>query len=485
MVTEKEGDDTKESFSYPKRYLITAAQGSYTRRFNKATGETENISEGSVAALHENLMRGFDKYCKLNNAELIVLKMPGKSIDESIMHESLADREELFFGNRLLNSNVKISDMVVPPQNVDPAVGRQRFAQKDTTLIYAHTKQRLRAVPASNSKLPKLLVTTGAITSPNYDRSNNRGDLAYRDHTYGGVVVEVIDNKCYNVRFLRSRRDGQFVDLGKQYNGNSKPANCNVEALVLGDIHAGDEDPKTMAANYEMIDFFKPQRLILHDLFDGHSINPHESNQIISRITQYESGRLSLEKELDQCREVLCKFAEKMKNGRVYVVASNHPFFLNRYLQEGNFMRQEPWNAKIALELARKMCDVADPTQADPVEIGLKMRGSIPDNVTFLGLRDDLKVWGYQLASHGHKGLSGAKNSNALSREVAHGKSITGHTHTPEVFRNTYIVGTSSKLDLNYTAGSASSWMAANAIIYNGGTVQLIPVINGKWKIKE
>jgi hypothetical protein len=39
-------------------------------------------------------------------------------------------------------------------------------------------------------------------------------------------------------------------------------------------------------------------------------------------------------------------------------------------------------------------------------------------------------------------------------------------------------------LDLEYTAGSATSWMAANAVLYEGGTVQLIPIIRGKWKPK-
>lgn len=481
MVKEKEADGAKRSSSYPKRYLITAAQGSYHLEYNSETEEYEPVKSGSVATVHENLIKGFDRYCKMNDAELIILKMAGKNIRESVMHESLAGREELFFGNRALNSNIKIADMIVPPQNVDPSTGRLRFAQRDTTLVYAHSKQRLRAVPASNSKLPKLLITTGALTTPNYNRLNHKGDVAYRDHTYGGVVVEVIDDKCYNIRFLRARKDGQFVDMGLQYNGNSKPIKCKARALVLGDIHSGDEDPDTKHANLEMIEFFQPEKLMLHDLFDGHSINPHESGKMISRITQFEFGRLSLENELRDCRETLCEYAERMGKREVYVVASNHNYFLNRYLQDGDFMK-EPWNAKIALELARKMCESED---EDPVEEGIRLMGSIPKNVKFLKLRDDLKVEGYQLASHGHKGLSGAKGGNAPAREIAHGKSITGHTHAPEVFRNTYIVGTSSKLDLNYTAGEANSWMPANAVLYESGTVQLLPIVRGKWKARD
>jgi hypothetical protein len=476
-MVEKKGEETTGSSNYPKRYVITSAQASYNEIWNKKEQEYELSYNDTPAEMHENLLNGFENYCKIHNAELIILKMPGKNQGENIFDDSVKDRTELFFGNRSLNSNIKISDMVVPPQNVDPSTGRLRFAQRDTTLIYAHAKQRLRAVPASNSKLPRLLITTGAITTPNYNRANHKGDVAYRDHIYGGVIVEVIDNVCYNVRFLRGKKDGQFIDMGLKYNGKQKPAKAGIEALALGDIHAGEEDPLTMNANFEMIDFFKPKRLILHDLFDGHSVNPHEYNQVISRVREFEKGRLSLESELEHARDVLYDLSKAIgKNNKVYVVASNHSYFLNRYIQDGDFMK-EPWNARIAIKLAEKMCD-----GLDPVEEGMKIMGGLPKNVTFLKLRDDLQVWGCQLASHGHRGNSGSRTSNAVSREIAHGKSITGHTHTPEVFRNTYIVGTSSRLDLNYTDGGANSWMAANAVLYDNGSVQLLPIIKGKWK---
>lgn len=114
MVKEKEADSAKRSSSYPKRYLITAAQGSYHLEYNSETKEYEPVKSGSVATVHDNLLRGFDKYCKMNDAELIILKMAGKNVRENVMHESLAEREELFFGNRALNSNIKIADMIVP-----------------------------------------------------------------------------------------------------------------------------------------------------------------------------------------------------------------------------------------------------------------------------------------------------------------------------------------------------------------------------------
>ena len=227
-----------------------------------------------------------------------------------------------------------------------------------------------------------------------------------------------------------------------------------------------------------MIDYFKPKRLFIHDLVNGHSVNPHEKNNLLKRTMDYEDGRLSIEEEFKVVHKELNRLAKRMKQGEVNIVYSNHPFFIDRYLESGQFLK-EPWNAKIAIKLANAMLE-----GKNPVEYGIKMMGDVPSNVNFLNLRDDYKVWGWQLGSHGHKGISGAGGS-VRSREIGFGKSITGHTHAPEILRNTYIVGTSTRLDLPYTDGGMSRWLAANAVLYESGIVQLLPIINGKWKMKK
>jgi hypothetical protein len=192
----------------------------------------------------------------------------------------------------------------------------------------------------------------------------------------------------------------------------------------------------------------------------------------------FEEGRLDLEQELKDCRDEICRLGKAMGKREVNIVASNHPFFVDRYLEEGDFMK-DPWNARIASQLVQAVMD-----DKDPVEVGIRMMGKLPSNVNFLKLGEDYKVWGWQLASHGHKGISGARGS-VNSRELGHGKSITGHTHSPIILRDTLIVGTSTDLDLDYTKGQGSAWMAANAVVYDGGLVQLLPIIEGKWKMKD
>ncbi len=455
-----------------KTYVITSAQ---------AVGDYDDRRRHLKGAPNTNLLAGLEAYCLEYNAEMAILTMKGQNANEAILHPALQDRKDLLWPdqrNKRLNHNVTISDMIVPPQNIDPATGRGRFVQEDTSLIYAHPKQRLKPVASSNRKLPKLLATTGALTHPNYNETNHRGDVAARDHSYGAVVVEIIDDDNYNLRHMRAQGDGKFIDMGIKFNGARKSTKTNVEALVLGDIHWGDEDESTIKANYEMIDYFKPKRLFLHDFVNGHSVNPHKRENLITRAQEYKKERLSIEIELKKAYAELCKLSKAMGKREVNLVASNHGFFLDRYLESGAFIH-EPWNLKIALKLGEKMVE-----GKDPIKEGIKMMGKVPSNVNFLQLREDLKRWGWQLGSHGHKGVSGARGS-VNSREIGWGKSITGHTHAPEILRNTIIVGTSTKLELPYTEGGANSWMGANALLYEGGLVQLIPIINGKWKGKK
>ncbi|OGY43165.1 MAG: hypothetical protein A3B89_00735 [Candidatus Buchananbacteria bacterium RIFCSPHIGHO2_02_FULL_40_13] len=445
---------------FPKRYIITAAQA-----FGGGGKGTPNLV----------FLAGLKKYCEVRDAELVILPMAGSSVRELDLHPNLADRPEICFGSRPLNEKIAISDMVVPPQNVDPSSGRLRFPQRDKTLILAHPKQRLKAVPNSNYKIPKFLVSTGALTTPNYNEMNHRGDAAKRDHVYGALVVEIVGTDRYHFRHIRAGTNGAFVDLGIKFDGEKKPVPVVVEALVLGDIHVGDTDPVVRTANYQMIQIYHPKRLVLHDLFNGHSINHHNFGKLITRVQDIENGRANLAVELRQCYNELCEFAKAMGKGReVIVVACNHHQFLNRFLEEVRLM-SDPLNAKTASRLMAPMVD-----GLDPVEVGLSMIGKIPKNVKFLDYDDDYKVRGVQLGSHGDKGMSGGRSS-IRSREYAHGKSITGHSHTPEILRNTYIVGTSTFLRLPYTKGSASSWMNTNAILYDNGSVQLLNIIDGRW----
>lgn len=474
---------------FPKgTHVITAAQAIQSKDHEKKYGKDSLKGSPNL-----NLMDGLERLCEDTSGKLTILSMAGMNGFETKLNPYFDDKNVLYSmkeKNSKLNENIKISAMIEPPQNMDIPNTRDRFVQKDQSVIMAHTKQRLRCVPTSNHSFPKLIMTTGACTHPNYniDRekptANRRSDIALMDHQYGAVIVEIINDDMYNVRHIPSQKDGKFVDMGIRYDGKKKPKRVDVEALVLGDLHVGETDEMVMAANYEMISLFNPKRLFLHDLVNSKSINPHEADDCVSKAIRERDGELNLEAELKECRRYLIDLAKVMGRGEIFVVPSNHDNFIYRYLARGDFPK-DPENAKVASTLFLKTIDCSDPAEAAnvAVEEGIRMMGPIPRNISFLRFEDDYKVWGWQLANHGHLGYSGGRGS-VKGLELCYGKSITGHTHSPERLRDMVVVGTSSRLDLAYTKGQGSKWMAANAVLYDGGLVQLLPIINGKWKKK-
>ena len=475
-----------------KTYIITAAQNSY--RMNKDCDLVTLGGGRAKAKLHKNFYQGLESCAKELGAELIIAPIAGKSSLENILHEDLDNNSNIFTGTNLwLNKNIQLRDIVVPPQNVDPTTGKKTLVSKyNSSLIIPHSKQRYLPVPVFNSDLPRYLYTTGAVTLPNYNIANHRGDTAERNHIFGGLVVEVIDDVYFNIRNLRALKNGKFADLGKLYNGDATPKDIKCDSLVLGDLHWGDHDPAAVEANYEMIEHFKPSRIFVHDFFNGHSINHHEKDNLLRKTREYKRGRLFLDDELGQGYEELKNLSKVAgKNSQIYVVSSNHHDFLPRYINSDAWRKNDLWNAEIGSYLFSQGVSLADSESYNDdsaylIEQGMKRHGRLPSNVNFLKLEENLRRHGYQLASHGHKGGHGSRGGSAKARSVTGGgKSITGHSHSMEMFGDTYIVGTSSQLNLPYTAGGGSAWIAANAVLYSNGTVQLIPSIDGKWKAKR
>ena len=476
--------------SKSKTYIFTSAQACY---YINKDGDSMPWGGGKGKAIpHYNLLKGFETLAKEKDAELVILPIAGKRSNEDTLHEDLEGREDIFRGTMLrLNKNLQLRDIVVPPQNVDPASGKEELIGKyGSSIIFAHSKQRIFPGAIFSADLPRYLYTTGAVTLPNYNLANHKGDTAMRNHAFGGLVVEVIDEVYYNLRNVRALQNGKFIDLGMEYNGDSIPERRAVDSLILGDIHWGDHDEATIKANYEMIEYFKPRRIFLHDFFNGHSINRHEKENRLRRAREFKRGRLNLEDELEADYHELVRLSNEAGNKcEIIIVASNHHAFLPTYINDTErWAERDLWNAEIGSYLFAKGVGLNIPEEeiddaAYLIGEGLKRHGSIPENITFLRLKDSYKRHGYQLGSHGDKGASGARGGKAKARsKTGGGRSVTAHSHCMEVYGDTYIVGTSSKLDLPYTAGYGNANIAANSVMYTNGTIQMLPIIEGQWR---
>lgn len=442
------------------------------------------------ASPHSHFWEGLKNYAKKRHAKIILLPMIGNSAtdDQDWKVENIheAYRPYLEYKRRDLNNNLRIEQFNIRPYQVDPITGLERFAQQGTSLIFASPKQRLVAIAHSHRKYPKMLITTGAATRPNYATSDDvsaerrrLGNIALRDHLYGAVVVEIMDNEIFHFRHIRANHEGVFVDLGVVYDGDKTRA-ATLEAFVAGDWHFGQSDPLVIETTKKMIAELQPKRLFLHDFFDGHSVSHHiDKKPVREKLIQIYDKKLHLlDKELADGQAELMELHRIMEGREINLVFSNHHLFLHRYLEEGRFAKDMP-NFRTSAELLRYM---AEKDYNDPVQAGYNKYGKLPRNIRFLREDQDYKVYGYQLAAHGDHNWARMGYDSMKGNETNFGKSVVGHSHSVAILRNSYRVGTCLPLNQFYMRGYPSKWSHTHALLWNTGTVQMISIINGQWR---
>jgi hypothetical protein len=432
------------------------------------------------------LLEAMESYCANNDAHILVLISsdpatnswaPGArygTIDSRIMASNYTS---LVVTDVALNSNICLSTVKVSAKQIDAVTGFDRIIANRGTFVFASPKQRLKAVPVSNIKYPHFGMTTGAITVSDYSSDNymslRTAFLAENDHVMGGLILEIKDDDIYFFRQFQSKDGGSsFVDLGYRYHADGRVTEECAEAFVLGDWHSGSTDPKASDAWKSVCKRIGIEKLILHDTFDGMSINHHERDDVVSRAVRVKNNQHDLETELvGMVRDLneLCEWAEHL-----VIVKSNHDEFLERYLRRGYYV-QDPQNHRYALDLAAALMD-----GKDPLKHAIEDKGFLnKDRVTWLSRDEDFKVAGIQLGAHGDKGPNGSRGS-VRSMEKSYGQSVTGHSHTPEILRGAWQTGTSTYLKLEYNKGP-SSWLQSSCLVYADGSRQIINVIEGEY----
>lgn len=421
------------------------------------------------ADLNDKFYKSIQTYCKKNKAKLLIiptLPMSRKDIlDIDVPEECLVTK------NLPLNSKIRISNIHIRPTQIDPVSGLQRNSQTDGSFIFASPKQRLKFVPNSNTKYPHALMTTGAITLPTNYKQDRAGQIAEMDHVNGALIVEIVDNNMYHFRQVQADdKDGSFIDLGVQYLSTGKMRKAEVEAVVFGDWHSLQTDPVVRRVSLKMIERFKPERTIVHDGLDFYSRNHHHKGKNI--LNARKADLCNVDKELNIFALDMKEIAKRSKS--VVVVKSNHDEALDRWLESGAYVEDDR-NFEIGHQLA-----LIALKGRDPLEHYVRSKTSVP-NVRFLKRDEDLKLSSrkIQCGSHGDIGSNGARGSTAAI-ELAYARSISGHSHTPEILRGAFVVGTSSYLKLEYNRGP-SSWMNTHCILYRNGSRQLLNIIDGNY----
>lgn len=415
-------------------------------------------------------------YARENAAEILILisadpasmRSPG---GHGYLAKELATYP-LITTDTAINEQVFLSSIEISAKQIDPSTGLGRIGQRHGSFIYASPKQRLVTVPTGNQKFPRLVTTPGAVTLPDYRSelymSKRTAYLAKHDHVLGALILE-LDGAAYHLRHVQAAEDGSFIDLGQEWSGTAVRS-VRAEALIPGDIHVGDTDPAVWTAVTQVAATVRPLRLILHDLFNGSSLNPHHAKRTIDKALA--RAHLSLAQEAQLVAQWL--LANITLAPELIVVKSNHDEFLERYLQACDF-RHDPANYRLGLYLATCLHDGIDPLKAACDQAAGK---EIP--VRWLQRDEDYRIAGVQLGAHGDLGANGARGT-LTALEQAYGECIVGHSHVPGILRGAMQTGTSTGLRLEYTQGP-SSWLQSMAVLYSTGAKQLINVINGRWR---
>lgn len=428
---------------------------------------TTAVTESKV---HTGFLNNIKAYCKKKGATFVVIPSLLNSKDGWVLDPVLKN-EAVVLNDVSLNSNLFLLGMKNSASKVDPITGLPRVGRRNGTFICASPKQRLKYVATGVHKLPHALMSTGAITTANYIKSpilvDKTSYIANYDHVMGAIIVELDSNNTFHFRQIQADKYGNFCDLGRMWeNGKDRAVETT---LIAGDWHVNSTDLAVKSATLALTTKLGIKEIIMHDVFDGESINHHEKDKLLVLTKKAQEGKLSLDKELKLYSEELHELSRKH---RLVIVRSNHDEFLTGYLNSGDYVKH-PYNHRISLILSLSVLD-----GNNPLEYFHKTEYP-KDNIVWLKMDESYKIGGVECGMHGHKGSNGARGS-ITSMENAYGNVIFGHTHTPEILRGAYCVGTSTYLQLAYNSG-ASSWLQAHCLLYQNGQRQLINFINGKF----
>lgn len=431
--------------------------------------------------VHEEFISNIEAYAKKIDAGIHIIagryKNPTSLLGDGGF-ESWSERIEMYLdaGRHKVHKHMWImSDVKIQPTAVNPMTGLEGMSGINSC-VFGSPKVQMETIPVLEGSLPKLMVTTGACTINNYtdSKAGKKGEF---HHTLGFVVVEIKDSNTFFARQVTATEDGNFNDLYFKVNYDTLKCrgvvtkNNTVAAAILGDLHYGQHDQAVVRRTLEMFKDLKPDHVVLHDVFDGLSINHHEAKDPFLQFKRELEGTNSLRKEVDEMLNGLKDF-EKYN---VVVVRSNHDDFLDRWLKSTDWRKATTLKNSIEyMEYSSLLLRGEAPNGVIPYLI----RKKFPKFLT-LGRSDSFVVKGWELGQHGDIGSNGTRGSLVQFRKL-NTKIVVGHYHSPGRKDGALAVGTSTRLRVNYNLGP-SGWLHSHVLIHQDGKAQHVHFIKGEF----
>ena len=487
----------KELRNFVDRTIWSPQRISQTRRVLSKTRTIFCTSAVAGSEVHEGFYGAIQSFCHHRNAELVVFPINGElnELDDRFIDASV----HVAFGDVSLTPRFMLSSIKIRGNQIDPSTSIHRSVPPGVSTVYGATKQRMTVRPASKEvKDPPYAIGTGCVTLPHYvkrpsrDRkgnvvhefSNTEDRLNYiatKNHMVGGVIVEVDSDGTVFTRVVQAYEDGSFADRNVVYCHNKIEEDIAPAAIILGDLHTAQNEEQITDAFILEARKLRIKTAIIHDIFDGFTINHHQQENMI-RKSQIINSTVThnLRQELIQLSEFIEKRLLPVFDN-IIIVKSNHDNWLDEYIRNLMF-KFDPQNLKIGLQLALVMHDNKNPLEhfVKAYLAAEKVKPEFINQIKFLDEGQDYIISGVNVGHHGHRAANGARGS-MRGLEQALPVAFTGNIHTPEIFARHHRVGCLARRDMDYASGSpATSWMYTSGLLHEGGGQQLITYVNGK-----
>ena len=431
--------------------------------------------EQNETPLHENLWKNILAYKKFLNAELSVIlgryKNP-TSVFTDVNHDSWNPSTKPYWDTNRHNIHKYLTilgDVKIQPTAFTPLSGLETITGETTTIV-GHPKSDLKPVPVMEGHPKKLLLTTGAVTLPNYTDSKV-GKRAEFHHSLGFVIVEIKNEEVFFIRQVEADEDGNFIDLYYEVEDGKVYDLDYAKALVWGDTHISSINKKILPNTINLIERLNIEEEVHHDLADGSSVNNHILKNPVEQFKRMQEGKDDIQKEIDE----IINFLDDGRNTKKIIVQSNHNDRFDRWVINQDWKK----DIKNALPYLKFTTAVLEGKAEKGILAYVIENEFDKEEVLCLNYDDSYIVNGYELAHHGHLGSNGSKGTIESFRKMST-KMIVGHYHTPLKIDKVLSVGTSSNLREGYNKG-ASSWLNAHVIIHKNGTAQHIIFVNGEF----
>lgn len=357
-----------------------------------------------------------------------------------------------------------IADLRVNPTATNPLSGLDFYTSGQHAII-PHPRIHFESMPRFMGMKQYSKCTTGYITHKNYSRSKsgNKGDF---HHSYGFTIVEKKnENETYFPRNVKIQSDGSFCDVIYEVKDNKVNVLKTVPGLVLGDIHEEQISGGKMVSTIDYTKKVKVEKTILHDLYDGCSVNPHETKDLYIQRRKVIEGRHLVKPEIESAIEFAKNYA-KESSSDVYVVQSNHDDFLDRWVNS--------FKPKDDFHNSHTYAELLHIQQTEDLSEFGNIFGYLcsKEGVKYIKNYESFIINGYQAGHHGEHGVNGSRGSVTQFKNQNE-KMIIGHGHCATMIDNVTMVGMSCNIWQYYNRKGKNKGNYADSVIFPNGKNQL------------